>query len=50
MKLNEAEKYLIKETLISNNYNISKTAQMLGVTRKTLHNKINKYKIGLKSK
>lgn len=50
MTLDEAEKYLIKETLISNNFNITQTAKMLGITRKTLHNKLSKYKIALKSK
>ena len=44
MSLQKAEKIFIKETLIENNLNISKTAKVLGVTRKTLHNKIEKYK------
>ena len=44
MTLNDAEVLLIRETLIENNFNISKTAKILGVTRKTLHNKIEKSK------
>ncbi|MDD5066137.1 MAG: sigma-54 dependent transcriptional regulator [bacterium] len=43
MTLDDAEKFFIKNTLIQNNYNISKTAKVLGVTRKTLHNKLDKY-------
>ncbi|MBU1078640.1 MAG: sigma-54 dependent transcriptional regulator [Spirochaetes bacterium] len=41
--LDENEKIVIKKTLIANNMNISKTAKVLGVTRKTLHNKLDKY-------
>ncbi len=41
--LDKAEKILIKETLMVNNSNISKTAKILGITRKTLHNKLDKY-------
>ena len=41
--LDNAEKIVIKESLIANNLNISKTAKILGVTRKTLHNKLDKY-------
>ena len=41
--LNKSEKILIKETLMANNLNISKTAKILGITRKTLHNKLDKY-------
>ncbi len=48
MRLDEAEKYLIEKTLIANNFNMSKTAKILGVTRKTLHNKLSKYKIDIK--
>lgn len=41
--LDKSEKILIKETLMANNLNISKTAKILGITRKTLHNKLDKY-------
>jgi len=44
MSLGDAESFLIKDTLIANNLNISKTAKILGITRKTLHNKIEKNK------
>ena len=37
----DAERILILQTLISAGYNKSKTARILGVSRKTLHNKIN---------
>ncbi|MBT5876956.1 MAG: sigma-54-dependent Fis family transcriptional regulator [Candidatus Latescibacteria bacterium] len=37
----DAEKILILQTLISAGYNKSKTSRILGVSRKTLHNKIN---------
>ncbi|MBN1897140.1 MAG: sigma-54-dependent Fis family transcriptional regulator [Spirochaetes bacterium] len=50
MKLDEAEKYLITETLVANNFNMSKTSKILGVTRKTLHNKIARYKIKTRPK
>lgn len=43
MTLDEAEKLLIRNTLSGNNFNISKTAKILGVTRKTLHNKLDKF-------
>ncbi len=39
----DAEKILILQTLISVGYNKSKTARILGVSRKTLHNKINSF-------
>ena len=42
MSLDKAEEILIKETLVENKLNISKAAKVLGVTRKTLHNKIDK--------
>jgi DNA-binding NtrC family response regulator len=36
----EAEKILILETLASAGYNKAKAARILGVSRKTLHNKL----------
>ncbi len=44
MSLEKAEAVFIKETLIKSNLNISKAAKVLGVTRKTLHNKIDRSK------
>jgi DNA-binding NtrC family response regulator len=41
--LKEAEKNLIFTTLQSTNYNKTKTAQLLGISRRTLHRKINEY-------
>jgi len=43
MSMEEAELALIRETIKSTNHNLSKTARILGITRKTLHNKINRY-------
>lgn len=43
MTMEEAELALIKETIKSTNHNLSKTARILGITRKTLHNKLNRY-------
>ena len=42
--LEEVEKEHIKKVLISTNYNISKSAKILGISRPTLRNKINKWK------
>lgn len=39
----EAEKEIILQTLAANNGNKSKTADMLGIGRKTLHRKLNEY-------
>ncbi|MGL5617274.1 MAG: helix-turn-helix domain-containing protein [Sarcina sp.] len=39
------EKILIEKSLSCNNYNMSKTAKELGVSRNTLYYKINKYNI-----
>ncbi len=44
MSLEKAEAVFIKETLIKSNLNISKASKVLGVTRKTLHNKIDRSK------
>ena len=41
--LSEAERQIIKQTLVLERGNKSRTAQVLGIGRKTLHNKINKY-------
>ncbi len=43
MSLDDVEKIFILETLKKFNFNLSKTAKILGITRKTLHNKIDKY-------
>jgi DNA-binding protein Fis len=43
MSLEEAEKMLIEKTLAENDGNITKSAEVLGVTRKTLRNKKDKY-------
>jgi len=43
--LQEAEKLLIEETLRNNNFNISKAARVLNISRRTLHRKINEYQI-----
>ncbi|MEM7828417.1 MAG: helix-turn-helix domain-containing protein [Candidatus Aenigmatarchaeota archaeon] len=37
------ESEIIKKALINNEWNISRTAQELGVSRPTLHELINKY-------
>ncbi|MFW6267970.1 MAG: sigma 54-interacting transcriptional regulator, partial [Marinilabiliaceae bacterium] len=42
---NESEKQLILKTLEKARYNKSKAAQMLGIDRKTLYNKLQKYEI-----
>ena len=42
--LEEVEREHIKKILISTNYNISKSAKILGISRPTLRNKINKWK------
>lgn len=41
--MKEAEKNLILKTLESTNFNKTKTAQILGISRRTLHRKINEY-------
>ncbi len=41
----ECEKKLIKKALLKNNYNVSKAAGDLGLTRPTLHHLIKKYNI-----
>ena len=43
--LQDAEKLLIEETLRNNNYNVSQAARVLNISRRTLHRKINEYKI-----
>lgn len=43
--LEEAEKIIIKESLVKYNGNKSKTADALGIGRKTLHRKISEYEI-----
>jgi len=43
LTLAEAEKILIQHTLAENNGNKSKTADVLGIGRKTLHRKIDEY-------
>ncbi|MBF8436081.1 phosphoenolpyruvate hydrolase family protein [Halanaerobiaceae bacterium Z-7014] len=44
-KLNILEQKIIKETLEDNDFNISRSAEELNITRKTLRNKIDKYNI-----
>lgn len=43
--LQEAERLLIQESLRDNNNNISKTARVLNISRRTLHRKLNEYNI-----
>jgi len=43
MTIEEMEKILIRETMQSTAFNLSKTARLLGITRKTLHNKLDRY-------
>lgn len=45
----EAEKEIIQKMLIGNNYNITKTAGDLGISRPTLHKLINRYNIDTKT-
>jgi len=45
--LQEAEKLLIQETLRNNDNNISKSARILNISRRTLHRKLNEYNIDL---
>ena len=45
ISLQEAEKQIITFTLNQNGGNKSKTAEILGIGRKTLHRKLNEYKI-----
>ncbi len=44
--LEESEREIIRSTLHANNGNKSKTAEVLGIGRKTLHRKIQEYVIG----
>ncbi|MGI6466386.1 MAG: sigma-54-dependent transcriptional regulator [Sphaerochaetaceae bacterium] len=44
--MKDAEKALILSTLSSNNGNISKTAETLEISRKTLHRKLKEYEVG----
>ena len=43
--MDEAEKIIIQENLAANNGNKSKTADMLGIGRKTLHRKLDEFNI-----
>lgn len=45
LNLSNIEKLAIKEALYKNKGNINKTAKELGITRKTLYNKIEKYEL-----
>jgi transcriptional regulator with PAS, ATPase and Fis domain len=45
--IKDVEKELIIKTLDSTNKNITRAAELLGISRRTLHNKINEYKIDL---
>ncbi len=46
--LHDAERMLIEETLRNNKFNISRTAEILGISRRTLHRKVNEYGINTK--
>jgi len=43
--LQEAERLLMEETLRKTDFNVSRAAKLLGVSRRTLHRKINEYGI-----
>jgi DNA-binding NtrC family response regulator len=45
LNLSNVEKLTIKEALFKNKGNINRTAKELGITRKTLYNKIEKYEL-----
>ena len=45
LPMNEVEKIVIQENLAANNGNKSKTADILGIGRKTLHRKLEEYNI-----
>jgi DNA-binding NtrC family response regulator len=45
LNLNNVEKLTIKEALFKNKGNINRTAKELGITRKTLYSKIEKYEL-----
>ena len=47
LTLDEAEKIIILQTLAANKNNKSKTAELLGIGRKTLHRKLEEYGIGI---
>ena len=47
LTLDEAEKIIILQTLADNKNNKSKTAELLGIGRKTLHRKLEEYGIGI---
>ena len=43
--LDQYEKDLIEAALEKNNFNITRTAETLNITRQSLHHKINKYEL-----
>jgi DNA-binding NtrC family response regulator len=43
MRLDEAEREIIRSTLAAHNGNKTRTAEVLGIGRKTLHRKITEY-------
>ena len=45
MTLEDMEKQLILKTLQQTNYNVTKSAKMLGISRRTLQNKMKKYEM-----
>ena len=47
LTLDEAEKIIILQTLAANKNNKSKTAELLGIERKTLHRTLEEYGIGI---
>ena len=43
IKMDEVERIVIQENLVNNNGNKSKTADILGIGRKTLHRKLDEW-------
>ena len=48
--LDEVEKQAILDSLKINSFNMSKTSSVLGISRKTLHNKLKAYGISVEKK
>jgi DNA-binding NtrC family response regulator len=47
--VNDVERELIIQTLASTNQNKTRAAEMLGISLKTLHNKLKEYEVGRKN-